>query len=735
MKQVLQSFRSGELWLAEVPAPDCGPGRVLVRTSRSVVSAGTEAMLRDLARRNLAGKALQRPDLVRRVLRTLRTEGMRATADKVRARLDEPISLGYSAAGRIEETGAGVVGLQTGERVALAGAGYAAHAEFNAPPVRLCAKVPDDVSDDDAAFATLAAIALQGVRQAQPLIGERVAVIGLGLIGLLTVQLLKANGCAVLGVDPDGERAARARALGADAAVNTDGAAACDALTAGRGADAVIIAAAAAGNGPLELAAELARRKARVVVVGLVGLQVPRDPFYRKELDLRLSMSYGPGRYDPDYEERGLDYPYEYVRFTEQRNLESALYLMAQGRLTPAALVTHRVPFAAALDAYALLEGGRPAGGEAPAARPLGIVLEYPPDAPAERTIVRAGAAAAANASGEAPGIGVIGAGRFAAGVLLPRLGAAGVRLTGVCTRSGAGAQRAAERFGFGFATTDAAAVIGDERTDAVIIATRHASHAALAAAALRAGKHVFVEKPLALDEAELDAIGEALEAARAAGREPCLAVGFNRRFSPHGEALRAAFADRRGALAISFRVNAGPLPQGSWLRDPQEGGRLVGEACHFVDFCSAVIGREPLAVSAAALPAPADDAAPESFAMTVRYADGSLAAMQYFADGHAGLPKERCELFADGRTAVCDDFRTTTFHGGGRTVRGRQAKGFSETLQAFLRVCRDGGDWPIPWTSLVATHRVCFAARRSLERGGEATAIAAAAEAGTVGG
>ena len=718
MKQILQSYRTGEIWLAEVPAPAVGPGLVVARTACSVLSAGTERTMLALARSSLLDKARRRPDLVRQVLRTLRREGFRSTVDKVRSRLDAPVSLGYSAAGRVLEAGRRVSGFRPGDRVALAGVGYATHAEFNAAPARLCVPVPAEVSDADAAFATLGAIALQGVRQAQPLIGERVAVVGLGLIGLLTVQILKANGCGVLGVDPDEERAARARALGADAAVSADAGAACDAFTGGRGADAVLITAAASSDGPLALAAEMSRRKGRVVAVGLVGLRVPRDPFYRKELDLRLSMSYGPGRYDPDYEEGGRDYPFAYVRFTEQRNMESFLYLVAQGRVTPSALVTHHIPFDDALEAYALLDLGRPRRGS-DTGRPLGILLEYRPDVPPHRT-VECSAVRPPAASGETLGVGLVGAGRFAVGVLVPRLAAAGVRFTGVCTRTGATAQRVAERFDARFATTEPARLFDDEGTDAVIIAARPAAHAALAAVALRAGKHVFVEKPLALAETDLQAVERALRDAGEAGRVPCLMVGFNRRFSPHARAVRAVFRERRAPMAIVYRVNAGPAPTDGWRRDPDEGGgRLIGEGCHFVDFCGAVIDNRPIMVSAFTLDGDGGAGpAADSVMLNIRYADGSLAAVHYLGGGHAGLPKERCELFADGRSAVIDDFRTTTFHGGGRRVRGAQAKGFAEELRAFLDVCRHGGPWPIPWASLVSAHRVCFAALRSLETG-----------------
>ena len=599
MKQILQSQRRGEVRLAEVPAPACGAGGVLVSTRCSVISAGTERMLVELGKKSLLGKARARPDLVRKVLDTVRTRGLKATAEQVFAKLDEPVPLGYSASGEVVEAGRGAAELQPGDRVAIAGAGYANHAEFNFVPRNLCAKIPEGVSYANAAFATIGAIALQGVRQAQPLIGERVVVIGLGLIGLLTVQILKANGCAVLGVDPDEERAALATRLGADAAVSSGADRACAAFTGGYGADAVIIAAATPSSQPIEQAAELSRHKGRVVAVGLVGMQVPRDAFYRKELDLRLAMSYGPGRYDPDYEERGNDYPFPYVRFTEQRNLESFLYLVQQKRVTPAALVTHRLPFAAALDAYALIEGKLPA--ESTLDRKyLGILLEYPAGARLERTVRRADDRATGTHGGDV-GVGFIGAGNFARGVLLPQIVKAGAaRLTAVCTSTGRSAAQTAERFGFAVVTTDAGEVLERADTGAVFIATRHGSHAALVAAALRAGKHVFVEKPLCIRQTDLDEVERALQDARGAGFEPCLMVGFNRRFSPHARAVQAAFRDRGTPMVVSYRVNAGVVPAESWLHDPEEGGgRIIGEGCHFVDFCTALIGSDPVSVIA----------------------------------------------------------------------------------------------------------------------------------------
>lgn len=732
MKQVLQSYRTGELWIADVPAPKCSPDGVLVRTRYSLISAGTERTMTELARKNLVAKARARPDLVRRVVTKARSEGIKPTVEKVFAKLDEPVALGYSAAGEVVEAGPDAGVLKPGDRVAAAGGGYASHAEFNSVPRNLCVRIPDGVSTADAAFTTLGAIALQGVRQANPLLGERVVVVGLGLVGLLTVQMLKANGCAVLGADLNEARARLAEALGADMAATGDVEEACEAFTGGRGADAVIIAAATSGNGPIEVAADVSRQKGRVVAVGSVGLNVPRDAFYRKELDLRLSMSYGPGRYDASYEEGGTDYPFPYVRFTEQRNMESFLYLVQQGRATPEALVTHTLPFENALEGYALLEKTAE-GSDVPSPGPLGVLLKYGEAADSAAAVSLAGTASdqqrrrtSATASSRSIGartigVGFLGAGAFARSVLLPRLARTKrAALTSVCTATGRSARQAGERFGFATAATDMNAVLNDPDTDAVFVATRHDSHASLAAAALRAGKHVFVEKPLCIREAELEEVASALEDARAAGLRPCLTVGFNRRFSPHALALRAAFAERRAPLAVSYRVNAGAVPADHWVLDPAVGGgRLIGEACHFVDFCNALIASEPVSVAAAALSEDRPGTAPpDSVALTIEYADGSLAAIQYLAGGHRQMPKERCEVFAGGRSAVLADFRSTTFYGGGRGVRGKQDKGFDGELRAFLDACRDRGPWPIRWDEIAATHRVCFAAMRSLGNG-----------------
>ncbi|MCY4011146.1 MAG: bi-domain-containing oxidoreductase [Gammaproteobacteria bacterium] len=705
MKQLLQNYRTGELVLAEVSPPSCGDRGVLVRTRHSVVSAGTERAMLALAKKGLLGKARARPDLVKQVLKRARVEGIAPTLRKALARLDEPVSLGYSAAGEVVEAGAESEGFRPGDRVAIAGAGYANHAEFNFVPRNLCVKVPDGVASADAAFATVGAIALQGIRQAQPQLGERVAVIGLGLIGVLTLQLLRANGCSVLGIDVAQERVDFAGGMGFEAVLASETEAASEAFTGGRGADAVIVTAATASNEPVVAAGEISRLKGRVVVVGLVGMEVPRETYYRKELDLRLSMSYGPGRYDAEYEERGHDYPLAYVRFTEQRNMESFLDLVRQGTVTPARLVSHRFAFADALAAYALVESAE--------RDHLGILLEYPSDAPM-RAAVPAPVVAADDS--DVVRIAAIGAGAFARGVLLPHLVKdSNVRLVAVSARTGQSAQQAAARFKIASATTDNRQLLERADVDAVVVATRHGDHANLVTAALRAGKHVFVEKPLCIVERDLDELQVVV--AEAGAETPCLMVGFNRRFSRHTQALKAAFEDRRGPMVVSYRVNAGTVGRDHWTHDPDEGGgRVIGEVCHFVDFCTALVDREPVSVSASGVAK--DGVEDDSVVVTVEYVDGSLATIQYVASGNRDLAKERCEVFADGRSAVMEDFAVTRFYGGGRTIRGRQDKGFGAELARFVAACRGGGPWPIPWGQIVSTHRVCFAALRSLTGG-----------------
>lgn len=709
MKQVIQQVRSGKLGVQDVPEPHPRRGGIVVRNAASLISAGTEKMLIDFAGKSMLGKARERPDLVRQVIGKVRAEGLGPTVGAVMSRLDQPLALGYSCAGVVQDVGEGAGEFAAGDRVACAGMGYASHAHAVFVPRNLAVKVPDGVSLEDASYVTLGAISLHGVRVADLRLGENVAVVGLGLLGQLTVQILRASGCRVLGVDLDPAKVQLALELGAEAAVPRGGevAAAVAAFTGGVGVDAVLVTAATDSNDPIELAAEICRDRGRVTVVGAVSMQVPRKPFYEKELDLRLSRSYGPGRYDPEYEEGGRDYPIGYVRWTERRNMEEFLRLIATGAVTPSRLTSHRFSIDEAETAYALIKGnGEPF---------LGVVLTYPelPDAQRVRTVALS--KAARRGSG-AVGLAFIGAGNFARSVLLPRLAKdPNARLVGVSTATGASAVATGEKFGFGYATTDSARVLEDPDVDAVFIATRHGSHAALAARALRAGKSVFVEKPLALDAAGLE---DVLAAQREGGG--VLGVGFNRRFSRLAQGLREPFRGA-GPLAVSYRVNAGAIPAGTWVHDPQDGGgRIIGEGGHFVDFASFLTGAVPVEVFAYGLGGHTAGQH-DTVAIVLKMEDGSVATLQYFSTGDRSFGKERVEVYGGGSVAVLDDFRELTVSAGGRRSRTRTAsqdKGFDAELSAFLTAVREGGPDPIPVHQLEATHRATFAIEASLRTG-----------------
>ena len=685
MKQVEQNYRSGVLRLIEAPVPRSGRGRNLVATRVSLISAGTEKQIIDLARSSLAGKAMARPDLVRKTLQKVRNEGLLPTVQKVFAKLDTPIPLGYSLAGTVVEAGAEAGGYAVGDRIACAGAAVANHAEYNAVPKNLSVRIPAGVCDEAASFVTLGAIALQGVRVANPTLGERVVVMGLGLIGQLTVQLLKANGCRVLGFDPNPGRAKLALEMGADVAVSDALDEAVRGFTEGYGADAVIVTASSKSSTPPNQAAEISRMKGRVVMVGLTGMEIDREPFYKRELDLRLSMSYGPGRHDPAYELEGHDYPLAYVRWTEQRNMQAFLELVAEGRVTPLKLVTHRFPIAEAEAAYKLMDTDEPF---------LAILLTYPETpAPIARSIpVNPGAAAATGR-----GTAFIGFGNYAKSVLVPALKKASKeRLTTVVTSTGLSAHDAAQREGFANAATDPQAVLDDADTDCVFIATRHDSHASLAAAALRAGKHVFVEKPLALDHDQLADVVAAAE-----GAPGVLTVGFNRRFAPMMIAAKGAIASRAGPIAMHYRVNAGHVPGDSWLHGAQGGGRIVGEACHFVDALTFLAGGPPVSVSAFR-PEGIDD----TVSAVLRFADGSTGTILYSSLGDSSLPKEYLEIFASGTVVRLDDFRKLHITTGGKTTTqsaSAQDKGQAGLVKAFYAAARDGAAAPIPLDELIA--------------------------------
>ena len=699
MKQVVQRLRDGRIEVLEVPCPELTPHGVLVDVRASLLSAGTERSKVETGRESLIGKARSRPDQVQQVIEKARKDGIRDTIDAVRSRLDAWSGLGYSSAGVVLEAGSKVRDLAPGDRVACGGGDYAVHAEVDYVPGNLAVRVPDGVTFEEAAFATVGSIAMHGVRQADVRVGERVAVIGMGLIGQLAGQILRAAGCTVHGVDLRRDLIERGLSIGA-----VDGGFTPDSVPGtATDFDAVVITAATKSSDPVELAAELLRDRGRVVVVGDVGMELPRPPYYGKELELRLSRSYGPGRYDPEYEERALDYPAGYVRWTEQRNMGAVVDLVASGRLDVGSLIDERVPIEQATEAYERLLGkdGK---------TPLGIVLQYgetPQPPPRPRP-------AATEPSGDPSKAGVIGTGSFAQRILIPGLRRAGFALEAAASASGVSARSAADQFGFGRAAT-ADEVIGDAGLGLVAIATRHSSHARLAADALGAGKAVFVEKPPCIDPADLPRLRDARDGS---GRP--LAVGFNRRHAPLARRLRDHVAGRGGPIELLFRVSAGVLPADHWLNDLEEGGgRLLGEGCHFVDFACWAVDALPERVSCTMRPDPGRPlAAAQRFSIGLEFADGSLATIAYLASGASDVGKEYVEAHAGGRSAVLDDFRSLDLYGAGKDrSRGRtQDKGHDEQFRR-LHAQLNGGEAP-EGPDPLGTMAVTFAALRSAESG-----------------
>ncbi len=677
MKQVLQSLRTGQTVVENVPCPAVRPGHLLVRTTRTLISAGTERMLVEFGKAGWIEKAWQQPDKVKMVWEKIRTDGLAPTIESVMNKLDQPLPLGYCNVGVVEQVGAGVTGFAVGDRVASNGK----HAEVVCVPAILCAKVPDGVSDDDAAFTVLSSIALQGIRLAQPTLGETVAVIGLGLIGLVTVQLLRANGCKVIGVDLDSTKLAAARAMGAETVnlgAGQDPVAFAETFTAGRGVDAVLITAATDSQEPVQSAARMSRKRGRIVLVGVAGLKLSRADFYEKELTFQVSCSYGPGRYDSSYEDRGNDYPIGFVRWTEQRNFEAVLDAMAQGSLKVGELVSHRFPVDEAERAYDCITGGQPT---------LGVLLEYRRSASEllpVRTVQVAAPAPATAPTGRAR-IGFIGAGNYATAILMPAFRAAGADMVAVACSTGVSGVHAARKFGIGRATTDTESVIADTNIDAVVITTRHDSHAALTCRALRAGKHVFVEKPLALTLDQIDEIESTLAEVRAAGKSPVLMVGFNRRYAPHVVRMKQLLAGVAGPKAMVMTVSAGAIPQSHWAQHPQVGGgRIIGEACHFVDLLRHLADSE---IEHACIDR-MQSICVDTVTISLRFKDGSIGTVHYFANGSKAIPKERLEVFASGRVLQLDNYRVLRGFSWPkfRTMRlWRQDKGQGNCASAFL--------------------------------------------------
>ena len=711
MLHVLQSLKDGKTRLADVPVPRASGSNVLIESRATLVSAGTERMLVEFGRSGWIDKARAQPDKVKQVLEKVRTDGLKPTLDAVRAKLDTPIQLGYCQAGVVVEAGSDAGGFAPGDRVVSNGP----HAEYVRVGKNLVARIPDGVSFEHAAFTPLAAIGLQGLRLAQPTIGETIVVYGLGLIGLLTVQLARAAGCRVIGIDFSAARCALAEQFGAIAINGSNGVDVSEhvlALTQGIGADAVLLTLATDSDEPAHMAALMSRKRGRIILVGVTGLQLNRDDFYRKELSFQVSCSYGPGRYDPVHEEAGVDYPLPYVRWTEGRNFDAVLALMADGRLDPAPLISHRFAIADATAAYDLVASDAPS---------LGILLTYEEKSAAAKSAFRSVQLRPAGTTGTKAAVGCIGSGNFASRVLIPAFKAAGAELEVLASSGGTSAAIVGSQQGFRRATTEASSILTEPGVDTVVVATRHDSHAKWVLSSLKANKHVFVEKPLALTHADLDEIEAAME-----GSRNLLCVGFNRRHAPHVLQLKEVTRGRSGPLAISITVNAGAIPRDHWTQDAQAGGgRIAGEGCHFIDLARSIAGSAitRVQVVSAASPAGAID---DVTLMQLAFADGSIATSQYLANGSKAFPKERVEVFFDGSVGQLDNFRKISGWGGNASKLGSrwpaaQDKGHAALVAAFVKAVKEGGPSPIPLDELLEVSRVSLDAAELARTGGGA--------------
>lgn len=703
MKQILQDLAKGTSIVAEVPRPRCKAGHVLIETSQSLISAGTERMLVDFGRSGYLAKARQQPEKVKMVLEKIRTDGLLPTIDAVQSKLEQPLPMGYSNVGKVLEVGTGVTDFAPGDRVLSNGH----HAEVVCVPKNLCARIPDSVVSEDAAFTVVGAIALQGVRLARPTLGECFVVTGLGLIGLMVVQILRANGCRVLGLDIDSKKLKLAEQFGAQTVnlgAGEDPIEAAEAFSRGRGVDGAIVTASTKSSEPMHQAATMCRQRGRIVLVGVVGLELNRSDLYEKEITFQVSCSYGPGRYDSSYEEQGQDYPVGFVRWTEQRNFEAVLDMMAAGSLVVDNLKSRSFSIEDAPDAYDLLMKDKGA---------LGVLLTYSKrvDNTQSRTLdLNPPASSAPDTSV----IGAIGAGSYAGRILLPAFKATGARLKTVATSQGVSGTHYGKKLGFEINTTDSENLLSDPDINTVVIGTQHNSHARFVVQALAAGKNVFVEKPLALTHEELDQIDAAYTEARTRENPPCLMVGFNRRFAPLMMKIKNQVARSTAPLSIIYTCNAGAIPSDTWIQDPEAGGgRIIGEACHFIDICRHLADSPVAEIQAAGMDlAEGVTNSHDTASILIKFKNGSMATIHYFANGHSAYPKERMEVFQGGKTLVLDNFRRVSGFGSG--VKGktlRQNKGQRECAQAFVDAIQRGEAAPISYDELMGVSRASIAA------------------------
>ncbi len=706
MLQVVQDVRSGKTGVREIPDPVAAPGQVVVAAAASLVSAGTERYVVELARKSLIGKARERPDHVRRVIQKVQQEGLFFTAQQVMAKLDEPMPLGYSSAGVVLACGRGVQEYKPGDRVATTGP----HAGIVSVSRMGCARVPDNVTFEQAAYTSVASIGLEGVRLAKVTLGERVLVIGLGLIGQMVVAMLKASGCRVFGTDIDPAKLDLAKSFGADAAGVGSPRDAIRNFAGPQGVDAVIITASTKDNGPIEFAADVVRTRGRIVLVGVTGLNVPRPPFFMKEIEFTVSSSTGPGRLDPQYDEKGVDYPFGFVRWTAQRNMESVLDMISAGRLPVEKLTSHRFPVERAAEAYDLITSGAPV---------LGAIIEYPeaPAKPRRRIDLKSSRRESAGDLG----VSLIGAGNYARVVMIPALARVGGKVAwrGMCTARGMNAEHSGRKLGFAFATTEAQEIFSDPATRAVFIATRHDLHAELVCDALRAGKHVFVEKPLCISAAELTRVAATVE--ELGDRCPIVMVGLNRRFAPATKTVREFFSGV-SPMTVGYRFASGYLPANLWHQDEEVGGgRIIGEGVHAIDTCVSLVGSPPVRVFAESIGASRGvETTDDQVFITIRHQNGSLSNISYQAGGDRASPVERFEVYGGGRTAHVDEFDAVSMWRSEKltTAKFDRDRGHANGFKAFLDACRNGGAWPIPWSEVYGTMWAGLMAMRSLREG-----------------
>lgn len=703
MKQILQNMSNGVTELAEVPCPQVRSGALLIRTERTLVSAGTERMLVEFGKASLIEKARQQPDKVRQVFDKIKTDGLMPTLDAVRSKLDQPLPLGYCNAGVVLEVGSGVTEFQPGDRVVSNGG----HAEVVSIGQNLCAKIPEGVTDEEAAFTVLGSIGLQGIRLLNPTLGESFVVTGAGLIGLMCVQMLRANGCRVLAIDFDSNKLALAKVFGAevcDLSTGGDPEQSASSFSRGKGVDGVVITASTKSSEPMTQAAHMCRKRGRIVLVGVTGLELSRADFYEKELTFQVSCSYGPGRYDSSYEEKGTDYPLPFVRWTEQRNFEAVLDLMASGQMDVKPLISHRFKIADGESAYATLSAEKAA---------LGIVLEYAASKTNEELRNPVAEIKESVAESGAPTVSFIGAGNYAGRVLIPAFQKGGAQFRSVASSGGVTAQHFAKKYGFSLATTDTAALLNDAGTSAVAIATRHNTHARFTLEALKAGKHVFCEKPICLSDEELEEISRAYSEA---GK--LVMVGFNRRFAPHIVKMKQLLVGASEAKAFVMTVNAGAIPANHWTQDPTVGGgRFVGEGCHFVDLLRFLAGCPIVSVQAMTFGQSATTAVKtDKCVVTLGFSDGSIGTIQYLANGHGSFPKERLEVFCGERVLQMDNYRTLSgfgWPGFSKMKISKQDKGQDACAAAFVEALKTGRPSPISFTEIAEVHRICFEADR----------------------